>query len=98
MKKIFLEKKRKRKYYGNVETLYRQLKLNYESQGDLKNSGDFHYGEMEMHRLASPLRRWISWYSLYWALSGYGERPFRALLVLVGFLFVIPAILWRLRH
>ncbi len=69
-----------------VEELYRYLKLNFEKEGDQKQAGDFHYGEMEMHRRANPWRRWFpfSWYNLYWALSGYGERPLRALGWLLG--------------
>ncbi len=71
---------------AKIEELYRYLKLNYEHAGDQKQAGDFHYGEMEMHRRAHPWRRWFpfSWYNLYWALSGYGERPLRALGSLVG--------------
>ena len=71
---------------ARVEELYRYLKLNYEQEGDLKQAGDFHYGEMEMHRQANFWRRWfpVSWYNLYRILSGYGERPLRALGWLVG--------------
>lgn len=71
---------------ARVEELYRYLKLDYELEGDLKQAGDFHFGEMEMHRQASFWRRWFpfSWYNLYLVLSGYGERPFRALGCLVG--------------
>ncbi|MCL4500739.1 MAG: hypothetical protein M1438_02650 [Deltaproteobacteria bacterium] len=71
---------------ARVEELYRYLKLNYEQEGDLKQAGDFHYGEMEMHRRASRWRRWfpLSWYNLYRVLSGYSERPLRALGCLVG--------------
>ena len=66
--------------------LYRYLKLDYEQEGDLKQAGDFHYGEMEMHRQASFWRRWfpLSWYNLYLVLSGYGERPLRAVGCLAG--------------
>jgi uncharacterized protein YjbI with pentapeptide repeats len=73
--------------YAQVELVYRYLKLNYENEGNFKQAGDFHYGEMEMHRRASKWR-WlpIYWYNLYRFLSGYGERPLRALLVLAGFL------------
>ncbi|MFA5110667.1 MAG: hypothetical protein WC443_04600 [Desulfobaccales bacterium] len=41
---------------------------------------------MEMHRQASSWRRWfpLSWYNIYRVLSGYGERPLRALGWLVG--------------
>jgi hypothetical protein len=73
---------------AGLEKLYRYLKLNYEQEGDLKQASDFHYGEMEMHRRANPWRRRfpLSWYNLYWALSGYGERPLRALGWLLGLL------------
>lgn len=74
------------KLCAKVEELYRYLKLNYEHEGDHKQAGDFHFGEMEMHRRANPWRRWfpLSWYNLYRVLSGYGERPLRALRGLVG--------------
>jgi uncharacterized protein YjbI with pentapeptide repeats len=79
---------------GEVERLYRNLKINYEIQGDYKNSGDFHYGEMEMHRRASKWR-WFPfyWYNLYWFLSGYGERPSRAFGLLGLFLFGIAGLI-----
>ena len=82
--------------YARVEELYRGLKQNYEKVGDYKRVGDFHYGEMEMHRLGNRRRRWISWYSFYWALSGYGERPLRALFILVGLILILPIIVWCL--
>lgn len=80
--------------YGEAERLYRNLKMNYEESGDFKNAGDFHYGEMEMHRRASKWR-WFPfyWYNLYWALSGYGERPTRALSWLAIFLAVLTGLL-----
>lgn len=83
--------------YGEVERLYRDLQENYERARDYKKMGDFHYGEMEMHRRASKWR-WFPfyWYNLYWFLSGYGERPFRALSCLAGFLAVLPLAIWFL--
>jgi hypothetical protein len=71
---------------ARAEELYRYLKVNYEAEGDLKQAGDIHYGEMEIHRQASFWRRWfpLSWYNLYLILSGYGERPLRALGCLAG--------------
>lgn len=73
---------------ARVEEIYRYLKLNYEGEGDQKQAGDFLYGEMEMHRRANIWRRRFpfSWYNLYWALSGYGERPLRAIFWLLGLL------------
>jgi hypothetical protein len=80
---------------SRVEELYRHLKLNYESEGDHKQAGDFHYGEMEMHRRSHPFRRRFpfSWYNLYWALSGYGERPLRALVWLAVLLASVSTLL-----
>jgi uncharacterized protein YjbI with pentapeptide repeats len=80
--------------YGEVERLYRNLKMNYIAEGDNKNAGDFHYGEMEMHRRASKWR-WcpVYFYNLYWFLSGYGERPLRALGWLAAFLAIFTGLL-----
>lgn len=84
--------------YARVEELYRYLRINFEIKGDYKNAGDFHYGEMEMHRRASPWRRWvpISWYNLYRCLSGYGERPLWALIWLIVFIFGFSGLVWQL--
>ena len=48
---------------------------------------------MEMHRRASKWR-WFPfyWYNLYWALSGYGERPSRAFGLLIVFLAVFDGL------
>ena len=64
-------------------------------RGDYKKAGDFHYGEMEMHRRASKWR-WFPfyWYNLYRVLSGYGERPSWALGWLAGFLLALPLLVW----
>ncbi len=80
--------------YGEVERLYRDLQANYEKIRDYKRMGDFHYGEMEMHRRASKWS-WFPfyWYNLYWALSGYGERPSRGLAWLVVLLAVFTSLL-----
>lgn len=80
---------------ARLEKLYRYLKLNYEQEGDQKQAGDFHYGEMDMHRRADTWRRLfpLSWYNLYWALSGYGERPLRALGWLLGLLWGMAALM-----
>ncbi len=84
--------------YARIEELYRYLKINYEDNADFKKSGDFHYGEMEMHRKASPWRRGFlfSWYNLYKILSGYGERPIRAMVLLIFFLAVLTGLLSRI--
>jgi uncharacterized protein YjbI with pentapeptide repeats len=79
--------------YARVEELYRGLKLNYGQAGDLKKVGDFHYGEMEMHRRANPTQLW---YQLYWVTSGYGERPLRSLLVLWGLFLTFAGVFFWL--
>lgn len=48
-----------------VERIYLQLKSRYEEKQDYKRVGDFHCGEMEMHRLGMPLRGWGSWSWFY---------------------------------
>jgi hypothetical protein len=81
--------------FGEVERLYRNLKMNYIAAGDNKNAGDFHYGEMELHRRASKWRWFpLYWYNLYRWLSGYGERPSLALGCLSGFLLALPLLVW----
>jgi len=46
-----------RRYWLVVE-LYQQLKKNYDERKDYATAGDFHYGEMEMKRLATPHAEW----------------------------------------
>jgi len=81
------EKKRKEETKEEmqlVEDLYRQLKQNFEENRNWETAGDFHYGEMEMKRKRrSFLRDPFLW--LYWFLSGYSERVWRALGCLVFF-------------
>jgi hypothetical protein len=45
--------------YGLVAELYQQLKKNYDDRKDYWTAGDFHYGEMEMKRLACPRLTWL---------------------------------------
>ncbi|MBZ5668922.1 MAG: pentapeptide repeat-containing protein [Acidobacteriia bacterium] len=49
--------------YDLIAELYQQLKKNYDDRRDYWTAGDFHYGEMEMKRLATPkpnrLSRWL---------------------------------------
>ncbi|MGB8993241.1 MAG: hypothetical protein WCD80_14395 [Desulfobaccales bacterium] len=95
---IVLEKNSNSREYADVEELYRQLIINYKNKEDFKRVGDFHYGEMEMHRKASFWRRRIpiSWYNLFWLLSGYGERPSRAIGWLIVFLLGMTSLVWGL--
>jgi uncharacterized protein YjbI with pentapeptide repeats len=67
--------------WGHVENLYRQLKQNHEDHKDYERIRDFHYGEKEMRRknpsTSTGLRVLLT---LYWLVSGYGERYFRPLI------------------
>jgi uncharacterized protein YjbI with pentapeptide repeats len=89
--------------YALIAELYQQLKKNYDDRRDYWTAGDFHYGEMEMKRRASPRRnpvlRWlhrnvglVAWYQRW---SDYGEnyvKPFlRLVLVLALFSLIYPA-------
>jgi hypothetical protein len=46
--------------YVVIAELYQQLKKNYDDRRDYWTAGDFHYGEMEMKRLACPRLTWPS--------------------------------------
>ena len=61
----------------------RQLMNNAEENRDYPTANEFHYWSMELLRKES-LRRLGLVGTIYWLLSGYGERPRRAFLVLAG--------------
>lgn len=92
--------------YGLIAELYQQLKKNHDERKDYWTAGDFHYGEMEMKRLATPhgrlraLRRWwhrqlslIAWYKY---ASEYGEN-YRRPVVWLGGVLVLFACLFPLK-
>jgi hypothetical protein len=63
---------------------YRQLAVNAEENHLYEEASRFRYWSMDMRRLESRLglTPWrLSWW--YWLASGYGERSFRALIVLL---------------
>lgn len=69
--------------YGVVENLYRQMKQQAKENHNEPDASRWHYREKEMYRKKNLLRRYFGVSFFYWALSGYGERPFRAGIVLV---------------
>jgi len=79
--------------YGDVEKLYQQMKEKY--RGNEPEISNWHYGQKEMVRKKSKLRRRnpISFSNLYWAFSGYGERPVRAGLTLIYFLIAVTLLM-----
>ncbi len=66
--------------FEQAEELYRQLKQKYKERHNEPEASKWHYGEKEMFRKKRWWRRFnpISFSNLYWASSGYGERPVRA--------------------
>ncbi len=90
--------------YGLIAELYQQLKKNYDERKDYWTAGDFHYGELEMKRLASrrknKILRWlvqhlrlVAWYKY---ASQYGEsyvRPaFWFVATLLFFALLYPSV------
>jgi len=66
--------------WGNIEKLYRDLKLHYDESRDYQRAGDFHYGEKEMQRRnpqSTRIQRTLL--MLYKLASGYGEEYLRPL-------------------
>ena len=92
--------------YRAVAQIYQQLKKSYDSRLDYWTANEFHFGEMEMKRLAGPmdgwlflgLRRWwhrnLSLVALYRWASDYGNsygKPMQWLLaILVLFATLLP--------
>jgi uncharacterized protein YjbI with pentapeptide repeats len=82
--------------YLLVAEIYQQLKKNYDDRRDYWTAGDFHYGEMEIKRLASDhhsrVLRWlhsnlglVAWYKY---ASEYGESYVRPGCLLLAVLAV----------
>jgi hypothetical protein len=75
-----------------VAQIYQQLKKNYDSRLDYWTANEIHFGEMEMMRLAGPVRQW--WHprlsfvalSLYKYASDYGNSYGKPLAWLLGVL------------
>jgi hypothetical protein len=81
--------------YRAVAQIYQQLKKNYDSRLDYWTANEFHFGEMEMKRLAGPtdgrllrLRRWwhrnLSFVAWYKYASDYGNSYRKPLEWLLG--------------
>ena len=99
--------------YRAVAQIYQQLKKNYDTRLDYWTANEFHFGEMEMKRLVTPiggrllrLRRWmhrcLSLTAWYRYASDYGNsyrKPLlRLLAVLVLFAGLFPLPGVGLRH
>ncbi len=78
--------------FEKVEDLYRKLKSKSKKENNEPETSNWHYCEKEIFRKRNKWRRFLPSVSvLYWASSGYGERPVRAsfmLLTLVVLLII----------
>jgi len=73
-----------------MEELYRAMKQQALEQQDQQQASHWHFCEKEMYKQQRWYRRWqpfhLAW--LYWAFSGYGEKPLRAGVWLVALLLL----------
>ncbi|RJL35895.1 hypothetical protein D5H75_03755 [Bailinhaonella thermotolerans] len=77
-----------------LEVLYRQLRKALEDAKNEPGAADFYYGEMEMRRAgARRAERLLLW--LYWLVSGYGLRAWRALAAMLA---VVAALALGMAH
>lgn len=77
----YLLREDKTKDWPHIESLYRQLKQNFEDRKDYDRAGEFHFGEKEMRR-KNPRTSLGFWFLLctYRLIGGYGESYIRPLL------------------
>jgi uncharacterized protein YjbI with pentapeptide repeats len=91
---------------AQVAEIYRDLRTGQEARNDTPGAGDLYYGEMEMRRAASHTRYASvahpthrserALLSAYWAVSGYGLRPARALIALAATVLVFALLFDRI--
>lgn len=76
-----------------LENAYRQIRQSYEDHRNYPEAGIFYFGEMANKRKRhSPIRQYLSLIGLYSILSGYGQKPIRAGIWLMVFLFGFSAL------
>ena len=78
-----------------LERVCRKLMNLAEQSRDYPTANEFHYWSMEARRKEGWTRLGLI-ATLYWALSGYGERPRRAFFVLVGIWLAFAALYFLL--
>ncbi len=92
---------------AQVAALYRALRKGREDNKDEPGAADFYYGEMEMRRhakheqarhhghrgpaTAATIEHAILW--LYWLISGYGLRAWRAVMAILVVLALFPVLM-----
>ncbi len=65
-----------------IAAVYRSLRKGLEDSKDEPGAADFYYGEMEMRRKAAAFGFERTLLALYWMISGYGLRAWRAVVAL----------------
>ena len=87
------------------ETAYRLAKHAAQERGDYAAAGHYHYAEQcaieDRWRQASRHKPWCKAFWVWWFLLffgrliyGYGERPFRPLLIALAVIFLWAALFW----
>jgi hypothetical protein len=87
------------------ETAYRLAKQAAQARGDYAAAGHYHYAEQcaieDRWRQASGHKPWRKAFWVWWLLLlfgrliyGYGERPFRPLLIALAVIFLWAALFW----
>jgi hypothetical protein len=79
---------------ADIQNIYRDLRKGREDSKDEPGAADFYYGEMEMRRHATPRSFERVLLSIYWLVSGYGLRGWRALAAL-GVLVIALGVLFQ---
>jgi len=84
--------------FKKIELLYRKLKQKYVSEFSEPEISKWHYAEKDISRKnRGQYWRYIGILFFYWLLSGYGERPMRAFILLCVFLILLAKILsWEI--
>ena len=76
-----------------IANLYRALRKGHEDNRNEPGAADFYYGEMELRRQATPSSIERAILFLYWLVSGYGLRAWRALTAVLAILVLVALLL-----
>ncbi|MEU3650047.1 pentapeptide repeat-containing protein [Lentzea sp. NPDC034063] len=80
--------------WERLAVIYRALRKAREDAKDEPGAGDFYYGEMNARRHANTTPQFERWLlTVYWLVSGYGQRAGRAFTVLAVLLVTLTALL-----
>jgi hypothetical protein len=94
------ETRRRRDQAREIANVYRALRKGREDNKDEPGAADFYYGEMEMRRKAAPPSAEWGILTLYWLVSGYALRAWRAFtaVILTLVVFAVLMVGFGFRH